>query len=369
MRPERISDTVFLIRGDMPDEPFKRPLSSNCYVAYDNEQVVIFDTGLGPETRKGILEVAGTLAEKSKNLVVLNSHSHTDHCGNNDIVKELKDSFSQTLLLIHEKEIPNLDVTRFLKSTVQSIAEEFDPFNLLPRSGRGGLLGLARTLSTERAHSMLATKVRRSLGSFNTSMDIAEPLLASQAEPITRGGVTFEGWPLGRLQVFMTPGHSPGSISLYLPDEKVFLTSDLTWPLNPPLPEGSIADVVLNLKRVARMTQLGLVESMGEGHWHERLGVGLHRGEEVLKRLNRLIDKHRAISEAIKRAHLDLGPATVEEIFNTLKTSEDPDIKESLAYDCPRSWGLLRSVIVSNLRDTGCERVRQDGETIYLPKQ
>jgi len=366
---EKISDSVFLIRGCMPEKPFKNAPSSNCYVASDEEHVVVFDTGLGPETRKRTLELVRGLAEKNKKLIVLNSHGHTDHCGNNDIVKETSESFSQTLLLIHENEIANLDVTRFLTTTLQSMAEEFDPFILLPSSARGGLLPLAKTLSRRRALSMIANRIKRTLGPLETSIDIAEPLVASEAQPITQGGVTFEGWPLGRLQVFVTSGHSPGSLSLYHPDEKVLLTSDLTWPLNPVTPEGSIADIVLNLKRVSRMAELDLVETMGEGHWHDALKVGVHRGDEVLKRLNRLINRHVAVSEATNRAHRELGPATVEEIFNTLKTSEDPAVKESLAWEYPKSWGLLRCAIISNLRDTGCERIRQDGETYYLPKQ
>ena len=62
----------------------------NIVVVHAGSTLYLLDSGLGPEQKRAILDIAGRLRGRFTELVLLNSHAHYDHIGNNDLVAEIE---------------------------------------------------------------------------------------------------------------------------------------------------------------------------------------------------------------------------------------------------------------------------------------
>jgi glyoxylase-like metal-dependent hydrolase (beta-lactamase superfamily II) len=60
--------------------------------------------------------------------------------------------------------------------------------------------------------------------SFGTSLPSSKPSTLLEEGKLALGG---DGW---RAEVLITPGHSPGSVCLYMPDSKVLVSGDVVFP-------------------------------------------------------------------------------------------------------------------------------------------
>lgn len=173
------------------------PLAVNCYVVYQNGQGIIVDPG---EASPEILDYINF--RKLDILAVINTHGHADHIAGNDWFREM----TKAPLWIHE-------------------AEE-------------GFLGDARL----------------NLGSYlrqDFSCAAADRLL-KEGDIITVGDSTLE--------VLHTPGHSPGSISLYgegvlFSGDTLFKSSVGRWDL-PGGDHGMLQKSVLRLGRLPLETKV-----------------------------------------------------------------------------------------------------------------
>ena len=141
--------------------------------------------------------------------LIINTHSHPDHCQANEAIVEK----SQALVTLSEEE------------------DEF------------------RNTLGEKLYSMLGVKVPQ-----------FEPLFY-----LKEGNLDLGTKSKVELQVFHTPGHSPGSVCLYWPGSKILITGDVVFYGSigrTDFPTGSIS----SLKRsIDRLSQLD-VECLVPGH-------------------------------------------------------------------------------------------------------
>jgi len=83
------------------------------------------------------------------------------------------------------------------------------------------------------------------------------------------------------LQAILCPGHSPGSVCLYLPDSKVLITGDVVFYMSvgrTDFPGGSTALLKKSIERLSKLD----VEFLVPGHNTEPNGV--IRGKDLIKR-------------------------------------------------------------------------------------
>jgi glyoxylase-like metal-dependent hydrolase (beta-lactamase superfamily II) len=91
------------------------------------------------------------------------------------------------------------------------------------------------------------------------------------------------------LRLLHTPGHSPGSLSVYVPASRSIYTGDLTFWVNPcrPYPIGNADKCVSSLERIRALGP----RFCGHGHY-----LGIHN---PLPRLNMIIGRHRTLERDI----------------------------------------------------------------------
>lgn len=142
------------------------PLQTNCYVlSNENKDCLIFDPGEESGKLSGIIEQKGL-----KPLAVILTHAHFDHIG---AVDEIRDAFSIPIY-IHEKEAAWLPD---------------------PALNGSHLFKIGKLIKARPADHIITAEQELSIGEF-----------------------TFN--------ILETPGHSPGSVSLYFRDAGLVVAGD-----------------------------------------------------------------------------------------------------------------------------------------------
>ena len=92
-----------------------------------------------------------------------------------------------------------------------------------------------------------------------------------------------EGDHVGPLTIISTPGHTPGCLSFYWPEQKALFVGDVivTWPRVEAGWAGLTLDMRQNVQSVGKLSEVGDIEIVGVGHG-EPIAQG---GSETLKKL------------------------------------------------------------------------------------
>jgi hydroxyacylglutathione hydrolase len=156
--------------------------------------------------------------------LIINTHSHPDHCQSNELI--VNRSGAQVTL-----------------------SEEEDKF---------------RNTIGERMYSMFGMKAPR-----------FTPLFFLKEGEVDLGKDGF------KVQVILTPGHSPGSVCLYLPDTKILITGDVIFYMSVGRTDFPGGDTMLLKKSIEKLAGLD-VEYLIPGHNTEPNGI--IRGKDRIKR-------------------------------------------------------------------------------------
>ena len=71
-----------------------------------------------------------------------------------------------------------------------------------------------------------------------------------------------------KIQIIQTPGHTPGSVAFYIPEQKVVFTGDLLFSGSvgrTDLPGGSEADLILSLRKLYKLVDINSLIYPGHG--------------------------------------------------------------------------------------------------------
>lgn len=241
--------------------PFQLPINAEKSVerlvhAYivAGEQLAVVDTGVAT-SHHTIVEALAELGKSPADLAwIVNTHAHPDHAGGNRQFQESVDP----------KFACHVKAARWI--------EDMDlQFKERPIYGFDSLVG----------------------GSVRVTRQLAD------GDEIDLGDIT--------LRVIFTPGHSPGSISLFCPQDGILLTGDAIPPTNGLPLYYHLAESRQSLRRLAELKD---VKTMYHSHIAQPYtGSGIARAfQEGLAYLDRM-------DEAVSRAKQSLaGEATIEEI-------------------------------------------------------
>ena len=158
-----ITDSVYLVPGVR---------GANSYVLLGKEGVVVVDTGMGGNASK-IAKFVGTLEKEPASIVyIVLTHSDMDHSGSVAQLKEL----TKAKVAIHRSDAPRL-------------------------SGE--------------------MKLKEVKGAMGALFAIMSPFI--RFKPVKPDILLEDASMIGGLTVVHTPGHTDGSVSLYLPGEVLFV--------------------------------------------------------------------------------------------------------------------------------------------------
>ena len=156
--------------------------------------------------------------------LIVNTHSHPDHCQSNELI--VNRSGAQVTL-----------------------SEEEDKF---------------RNTIGERMYTMFGMQAPR-----------FTPLFFLKEGDVDLGKDGF------KVQVILTPGHSPGSLCLYLPDTKILITGDVIFYMSVGRTDFPGGDTLALKKSIDKLAVLD-VEYLVPGHNTEPNGI--IRGKDMIKR-------------------------------------------------------------------------------------
>ena len=168
------------------------PFQTNTYVVHDEQQILVVDPACSNEyERQQLLRYISNLQSSISNLQlsIVATHGHLDHLWGAKWATETW----QTPVLIHEADIP----------MVKAMQQQYNMFG-----------------------------IRASAEAFPVET------LNAKRSPFT---------------VIPTPGHTPGSVCLYFPEDKILLSGDTLFQMGygrTDLPGGNIGQLIASLERL-----------------------------------------------------------------------------------------------------------------------
>lgn len=269
-----IDDQTVLVLGQELDLEHDQPDVANALVHRVGDTLVLVDTGVTAAFRAALREATDRVGPWSRALV-LTTHGHPDHVGNNDLADELG--------VPVEHYVPAHDLDQML-----------DPTPYWVRS-------FARIAGFARLPAPPALAGDRVVSLFQPMRPFGATTRTYEERPLERiriGSLRFTGWTFadGAVRVLRSQGHCAGHVIVYLRDCGVLHLSDEG---NGPC--GAMADadqlkIQTALGAVALLFEEGQAALLTDGHT-----FAVRRGAEVVSYLDGLLEQAAALQEAALR--------------------------------------------------------------------
>ncbi len=255
-----LAPDLFLIEGHHPHNLWDDPDLPTVAIYRSGGRLYLLDTGAGPEQRDAILEVARRCAaERSiEEVVLLNSHGHLDHLGNNNVIADIPAAARSHYFPRDARHC--LDFEAFFGGMYRRGLPYFDYLSGLSFTGEGvasllRVLGADHTLKADDVADLGARiaglGIAPALSGFIPSM-VVDILLQTYppvfrsvetmsdyedlgpAEAIEIGDTQWTGWTFrsadGEPEVYalQSGGHSVAGLVFYLPAHGFLMMADET---------------------------------------------------------------------------------------------------------------------------------------------
>ena len=377
-----VSPHITMIEGYISDSFFFKPPSCNCFVLRDGDLVLLVDTGTYPFYRSTILDVLDKhRRDGAKRLVLMLTQGHFDHVANNDVILEA--GYGDVRFLLPEVEVPTIDLYHHWMGDFGAMTEYYDPYREFPMVFPTAAVNVASRISTRFARSLVSRNCRMLFRGINTLADRAEILLLDEREEWRFGDVSFRGWEVGRFLAVHDATHSPGHLSFYDPEDKVFLSGDATLEINPAFFDSSLETCIEMMGLFKRFAELGYVETATDAHrssiWAEELAISfgydpihpvqavdMARGVEECTSLYAFFeDYYSALKREVMSALFRLGEATVPEMVEEFEASQDPNARFKTLMAFPRLPSRVDVMVANVMKENGIPR-RHEGERIVF---
>ncbi|MEV7614134.1 MBL fold metallo-hydrolase [Streptomyces sp. NPDC089799] len=268
-----IDDRTVLVLGQELDVEHGRPDVANALVHRAGDTLVLVDTGVTEPFRAALREATGRVGSWSRALV-LTTHGHVDHVGNNDLADELG------VPVEHYVPAPDLDQMR-------------DPASYWVRSfERIGGLG---SLPAPPVLADTLLSVFRPMRPFGATTRTFEEL---PLEVVRIGSVRFTGWTFadGAVRVLRSQGHTAGHVIVHLRDCGVLHLSDEGNGACGAMADADQLKIQTVLGAVALLLEEGSAGLLTDGHT-----FAVRRGPEAAADLDGLLEQATALQAAALR--------------------------------------------------------------------
>ncbi|MDQ1513908.1 MAG: hypothetical protein QOC59_1750 [Microbacteriaceae bacterium] len=281
-----IDDRTVLVLGQELDVARDQPDVANSLVHRTGDTLVIVDTGVTTPFRAALLAATRKVGEWSRALV-LTTHGHPDHVGNNDLADELG--------VPVEHYVPARDVDQML-----------DPASYWVRS----FSRVAGVVPLPAPPSLAGHKV---VSLFQPLRPFAVATRTYEERPLERiriGSARFTGWTFadGAVRVLRSQGHCLGHVIVHLRDSGILHLSD---EANGPCGVMADADqlkIQTTIGAAAAMFEEGEAAILTDGHTFT-----VRRGAEATTYLDGLLEQAMALQEVALTATKGCTSITAQE--------------------------------------------------------
>jgi len=355
----QVRDNAIFIEGQEPRTVLKDQDVPSVLVYNSGDDLYVLDTGATPFFRERALEAVARLRPFSR-LFILNSHSHVDHTANNSIIREVESN--EKFHYLSRAGIPGLE---YKKSVVQSYKEISKyyyflkgprfPYSLVTRP-----LGLVRYLN-QQAPYFLVQKAVEGFAPLEPSIETVRPFEVNESHSLDLGSISWPGWKISdQVWVLETRGHSPDSVSFFLPKEKILFLGDETLMYFNCWLDSSAANVRAALELTIRLLETGMVETVIGGHQQKP-----YNKTEAKDFIARLLDGYSTLEREIRSATDSFSNgATVSQIYRQLSKRKKrlPELGAFFEYEFPKMPIFLKTLITGSLLENGYGAVGREGK-------
>jgi|1186.fasta_scaffold09860_2 glyoxylase-like metal-dependent hydrolase (beta-lactamase superfamily II) len=361
---------LYLIQGHHPVSMWTDINVPNIVMVHAGETLYLLDSGLGPEQKQAILDVAGQLKGQFTRLVLLNSHGHADHTGNNDVLEDIDAPEKQHY--ISELSTPYFDSVGFFRDAYNEGARYFDYLQglnltidgLMPLLVRAGLdprtdsdqladlgrrisrLGLTRVISHYWGDLMM-----RNIGETYPPM---HPSLETMRHYETLPGETFEygdarwtGWRVGDVCVFQGHGHTADGVLFYLPDHKFLFFADETTTI-PIWKDTDTDNTARSFHNTLSMVGTGAIESLVAGHFPLQVVSGAEEMRATITAfLNQKLDFDREVIDGVAQFPDGVG---IDELYSHLSGQAQGVVARLAEAQFPKMPSFLKLTLLNFCR-------------------
>lgn len=356
---DEVAEDIWRLEG-FSGHPFNVELSSpNIYVMHDEDFVLLTDTGLYPYYRRTVLnKLAEYRAKGARRLFLLNSHAHFDHVANNDLIYEA--DYPEIHFLLVEPEKPVINLISHFEDDLREHEAYYDPHNFEPWIPAGNLYKGIETQADRAEILTLESRVRRKIGGFD-----------------------FWGWEYGRFFVIHDGAHSPGHVSFFDQSSKLLTTGDLNMEIQPPFLDCSFEKCIEMTDRFGQLAKQGTVELAMDCHRnstfypaiYEKVGLepmspailsGVACGRDAcFEFFNFWWRYYSANKQAVLDILARLGEATVPDVVEELRASDNPYVKMKITFAYPNRPARLGTLVSLIFKEAGIQR-RREGDRIVF---
>lgn len=340
-----LASNLFVIEGHHPGRLWEDPDIPSIAVYRAGSTLYLLDTGVGLEQRRSILEVADRLGPVDE-LMVLNSHGHLDHLGNNDVIGEIPAGTKRHFLPREGR--PALDSGAFFGAMYRRGIPYFDYLDGL-RVDAVSMTSLLRaagaaptlTESDVAAVGALLTSagIIPAIGKFIpgllldiilSSYPVTFPHLESArdfqdlgpAGDIAVADTTWSGWSMGdgAVHVVQIAGHSAGGCAFYIPEHSFMMFADETTTA-PIWADSKPANTSQAAQRALTMMDSGHLEVIAAGHFP----LMPQRGDDARRTLKGFVAAEQEFRNAVNDSiagHPD--GVCIDDLFHDVTTAAQP---------------------------------------------
>jgi glyoxylase-like metal-dependent hydrolase (beta-lactamase superfamily II) len=295
----QIAPSTLMVVGRALDVAKGQADVGNAILYRDGDTLYVIDTGattsFQPPLRKAIDRL-----RPFKKVVLIDSHGHPDHNGNNALVTQAGGAGTRHYMSEQDFSIAD-DLTGWLQKAFEVI-DGYAPGYSDPPAESRDLIKLFDPMEQ-------STDTRRAIESL-------------PSRSVKVGDLRMQGWELGGGDVVVLPtrGHTPGSLSFYFPKARVLHMADELNSFYPAFPEASADEVRKTFSSALAATKGNDVRVLTDGHTYSVV-----RGaDQVRARLQSYIDGYDALDRVVRRILTTTpGGATVSEIVAGIASAPD----------------------------------------------
>ncbi len=285
-----IAQNLCVIEGHHPHRMWEDPDIPTVAVYKGASTLYLLDTGVGPRQRQAILAMAAKYGPADE-VLILSSHGHIDHLGNNDVVDDIPAAakrnyfpragrpgldprtFFRTMYARGEPYFDYADGLNLDAGTVSSLLRGVGADNRATPANVAALSAALETAGVVPALSkFLPGIVVDILMSTYPPVNIRPEALRDYeelgaAQDITIGQTQWSGWTFGdgEVYVFQCGGHSAGGCVFYVPEHRFLMFADETTGI-PIWADSRPANTIRTMRRCLEMMDSGHVTTVCAGH-------------------------------------------------------------------------------------------------------
>ncbi|GAA4805031.1 hypothetical protein GCM10023200_48020 [Actinomycetospora chlora] len=283
-----IDDRTVLVLGQELDVAHDRPDVGNALVHRAGDTLVLVDTGVTEAFRAALRAAADRVGPWSR-LLLLTTHGHTDHVGNNDLVDELAAERGAPA----EHWIPARDVEQMAHPV---------PY------WEHAFARIAGVTALPAPPALSAAKIVSMFQPLHPFGDTTRTYEERPLERLTLGSVRMTGWSFagGAVRVLRSQGHTAGHVVVHLAETGLLHLGDEPNGGCGAMPDADQLKLATVLGAVATAAAEGAVTTVTQAH-----DATVRRGADAVAHLDELVEQGLALQGAaveLTAGHAEVDP-------------------------------------------------------------